>query len=296
VSAAIHRRRRAALVDRVRDAVTGSDARRLGAVRIAVTGYAVAYLLVRAPHLWDVAALGDVAPDRWAPVGPLTLWSAAWSATPLRVVLVATIAVALLAAAGRWWVLTAPATALGVLVLTSYRSSWGQIFHTENLLVLHLLVLAVVAVVDGGTSARRTRELGPQAAAVVVVVAYVLAGWAKLRISGWDWATGDALRNHVAHDNLRKVLVGDWWSPLGGWAVARSWVFPPLAVLTLVVELAAPLALLGGRLRAAWIAGAWAFHVGVLAFMAILFPYQLLGVAYVAVVAARPLRPTTRSP
>lgn len=272
------------------------DAARLATLRVAVTGYALVYLAVRAPHLWDVAALAETAPGRWAPVGPLTAWAEPWAPAAVRVLLVATILGAAVATAGRAWSVSAPATAVGALLLLSYRSSWGQIFHTENLLVLHLLVLAAVAVVDGGTSARRTRDLGPQAAAVVVVVAYVLAGWAKLRIGGWDWASGDALRHHVAHDNLRKVLVGDWWSPLGGWAVAHGWVFRPMAVLTLVVELTAPVALLGGRLRLVWVGAAWLFHVGVLALMAILFPYQLFGVAYVAILVAVPLRRGSGSP
>src|SRR5690606_5242718 len=136
-----------------------------------------------------------------------------------------TIVVGVLALLGRAWTITAPATAVCVLLLTSYASSWGQVFHTENLLVLHLLVLAVAAVVDGGTGARRSGELAPRAMAVVVVVAYVLAGWAKLRASGWGWVSGDALLHHVAHDNLRKVLVGDWYSPIGAWAVGHPWVF-----------------------------------------------------------------------
>src|SRR5690606_12722283 len=117
-------------------------------LRVLVTGYAVVYLVVRAPHLWDVADLGALAPDRWAPVGPLVAWDAPWPAAAVRVALVLTIVAALGATLGRFWVVSGPAAAAGVLVLTSYRSSWGQIFHTENLLVLHLLVLAVVALTD----------------------------------------------------------------------------------------------------------------------------------------------------
>jgi hypothetical protein len=41
-------------------------------------------------------------------------------------------------------------------------------------------------------------------------------------------------------------------------------------------------ALLGRRWRTAWVAAAWLFHVGVLALMAIAFPYQLTGVAFAA--------------
>jgi hypothetical protein len=51
-------------------------------------------------------------------------------------------------------------------------------------------------------------------------------------------------------------------------------------VLTVTVELGAWVALLGGRWRTAWVVAAWLFHVGVLALMAILFAYQLSGVAF----------------
>jgi len=46
------------------------------------------------------------------------------------------------------------------------------------------------------------------------------------------------------------------------------------------VELGAWVALLGGRWRNVWVVGAWLFHLGVLAVMAIVFPYQLSGVAF----------------
>jgi hypothetical protein len=62
--------------------------------------------------------------------------------------------------------------------------------------------------------------------------------------------------------------------------VGHAWLFPPLAVATLAVELGAPLALLGGRVARVWALLAWGFHVGVAAVMAIVFPYSLLGIAF----------------
>ena len=62
--------------------------------------------------------------------------------------------------------------------------------------------------------------------------------------------------------------------------MARDWIWRPVALATLVVELGAPVALLGGRWRNAWVASAWLFHVGTLALMAIMFPYPLSGVAF----------------
>src|SRR5690606_24095402 len=67
-----------------------------------------------------------------------------------------------------------------------------------------------------------------------------------------------------------------------------GWLWPPLAAGSLAVELGAPLALLHRRVAHAWVAAAWCFHAGVLALMAIAFPYQL------AVVAFAPLLPVER--
>ena len=49
--------------------------------------------------------------------------------------------------------------------------------------------------------------------------------------------------------------------------------------MTLVIELGAPIALLGARARGVG-PPAWGFHVGVVLLMKIVFPYPLLGVAY----------------
>jgi hypothetical protein len=187
-------------------------------------------------------------------------------------------------------------------------SSWGQVFHTENLMVLHLVILALApgaadALVVGRRSGRRARprpapardgdllstpEPEPAArygwpvrlAAVVVSLTYLVTGVAKLRLAGASWLDGDTLRHLVAYDNVRKAVLGDTYSPLGTALVEHAWVFAPLAVATLAVELGAVAALLGGRWRTVWVAAAWTFHVGVLALMAIVFAYPLSGVAF----------------
>jgi hypothetical protein len=112
------------------------------------------------------------------------------------------------------------------------------------------------------------------------VVAYVIAGVAKLRVGGLGWLDGDTLRNWVAYDNLRKEVLGDSYSTIGRHLVGYAWLFSPMAVLTVTVELGACVALLGGRWRTAWVVAAWLFHLSVLAVMAIVFPYQLSGVAF----------------
>src|SRR5690606_19115262 len=80
--------------------------------------------------------------------------------------------------------------------------------------------------------------------------------------------------------NLRKAELGASYSIIGAFAVRYDWIFPPLAGLSLLIELGAPVALFGRRIGMIWCALAWSFHFGVLVIMAILFHYPLLGVAY----------------
>ena len=47
----------------------------------------------------------------------------------------------------------------------------------------------------------------------------------------------------------------------------------------------------GRRLRHAWMAMAWTFHVGVLALMAVLFPYPLFGIAFASMLPVERLVP-----
>jgi hypothetical protein len=198
------------------------------------------------------------------------------------VLLVVALGTCVLAAAGRAEPVTAPLGAVTTLAVVTYTNSWGQVFHTENLLVLHLLVLGAATVI--GTAPRDGWPL--RLMSILTVVAYMLAGWAKLDIGGTDWLSGDVLRNQVAFDNLRKILLGDIHSPIGGWLVGIGWLWAPVGLLTVIVELGAPVALLGGRWRTAWVGAVWIFHLGILATMAILFPYPLSGIAFVSMFPA----------
>jgi len=250
--------------------------------------------MVRSPGLLQVA---DLPPSRFAPVGPLSWMAEPLDPTVARAVLALTIAAGVAALAGWRWRVTGPAFALGFLAVATYRVSFGHVLHTDHLVAVHLLVLAAAPAAGACWSldARRAGGAGGagrlderaavagwvlRVAAVATVVSYVLAGVAKLRYGGFDWLEGDVLRNQVAYDNLRKELLGDVHSPLGGWLVGLPVVFPALALGTVAVELGAPVALLGGRIRTVWVVAAWAFHLGILAMMAIMFPYQVLGFAY----------------
>lgn len=276
--------------------MTTALAQRLAVVRIAVFTYGAVYVTVRSPTIIDTSELD---PARFDPIGGV-----AWLNTPLQTpILAALVVLAVLAsgasALGWHYRFCSPAAALAVLVVLSHRLSWGQVLHTENLVVLHGCILAFTPAADAWSLDARSTTRRPQAGeesdytwalwliSAVTVSTYVIAAWAKLRIGGADWISGDVLRSHIAHDNLRKHLLGDPSSPLARFVVPQAWLFSPMAIGALALELAAPMALLGiRRVRHAWVALAWLFHVAVLALMAIVFPYQLLGVAFLSFVDA----------
>ncbi len=243
---------------------------RTDVVRVLVAGYVALWTTIRATDLLDTL---DFAPRRLDPVGPLAFLDGPLPAVVVVLAVIVTPIAAALMAVGRVPRISGPVAAAGFLLITTYRNSWGQLHHTENLVALHLIVLALVPFVR-----RRDTTWAMQAMAVLTVGTYFLAGVAKLRISGWAWLDGDVLRHQIAFDNARKEVMGDPQAPLGGWILRQGWLLAPSAVMTMVVELGAPLALVSRRLAALWCGLVVAFHLSIVAFMAILFPYHLLGI------------------
>jgi hypothetical protein len=92
--------------------------------------------------------------------------------------------------------------------------------------------------------------------------------------------TGDTLRNHVAYSATRLDVLGANPSPLAQSFLEQRWLGTPVAVATMVVELGAPVALLGGRWRNGWVIAAWLLHLGIALLMFVVFPYPLLLVAF----------------
>jgi Vitamin K-dependent gamma-carboxylase len=270
--------------------LTPMPAQRLALLRLALGALALGYLVIRAPHL---VGLAEFPARQFQPVG---LCAALTEPLPASLVM-ASVVLALLAGvafvAGLGFALSGPAFALSFLWVTTYRSSFGMVFHTENLLALHLLLLGASRAADAlSVDERRRNRTMPtpsaeygwpvRALCLVTVLAYVLAGVAKLKLAGGPWLEGELLRRQIAYDNLRKLELGTEVSPLGPWLVRHRAVFPVLAVATMLVELGAPLALVRARVAKAWVAAAWGFHVGVLLFMSIGFFYQLSGFAYLS--------------
>jgi len=262
---------------------------RLAMFRILIGTFGLVYLLIRLPVFLQ---LGDRRTG-FDGVGLAGLLDGPVSSA----VLAGTVAVAALAGIGfilgwRFRVI-GPLFALGMLALGSYRGSWGQLLHFENLMVLYLLIVALAPSADAWSldARRRADDRRPAGASsvygwpialasLVLVITYVIAGIAKLRYGGLDWVFGDTLRNHVAYAAARLDLLGGTPSPFAGLGVRLESVWPLAAAATIAIELAAPIALLGGRIRTVWVIAAWSMHLGVLAFMLIGFPMPLFLVAF----------------
>ena len=260
---------------------------RLAAFRVCVGVFTVAYLSLRFPVFWGLA---DKAPSTFAGVGPLAWVDDPLPAAVIRGALVVGLVSGIATTIGYRFRVAAPTLAVVVLLLTTYRSSWGQLLHFENLVVLHLLIVAIFPGADAWSlDARRTggRRRDPttyglalQLACLCVVTTYLIAGIAKLRLGGFEWAFGDTLRNHIAYSAVRLDLLGATGSPIAGMVVRNAWMLPPMAALSVLIELAAPVALVGSRLRNLWIAAAWSMHVAIFATMLVGFPYPLFLVAF----------------
>lgn len=267
-------------------------AERLALLRILVAGYGVVWLVVRAPHLRNVAGFAD---DRWRPPGVLSGLADPPSGSVVLMVVLLAVASGLAVLVGWRHRVSGPTFALALLLVTTWRNGWGQIFHTENLLVLHAWVLALVpasaawsldarrsartpgGAVESLTSARFGWPI--RVMALLTVSTYFVAGVAKIRYGGAGWLQGDVLARQIAFDNIRKAAVGSTTSPVAGLLLDARWLLTPMALSSLVVELGAPLALLSPRAARLWAGATWLFHMGIVVTMVILFAYPLSLVA-----------------
>ena len=262
-------------------------AERLAMLRVLTGTFALIYLIAQAAPLLGYATFPD---HRFAPVGVVRLLTEPLAVWIHYVLFGLTLSSCVLFAVGAWFRISGPVFASCLFWLLSYRNSWGLVFHTENLLVLHVLILGLAPAadvwsIDAKPPSRNTSAIGRHGWAIrvlcfVTVIAYFLAGVAKLKSIGFAWADGEVLRTHVAYDALRKLKLGSPSSPVGAWLVSYPWLFTPLGMLTMVLELGAPAALLSGRLGRFWCYGIWGFHLGVWLLMFILFPYAISGVSF----------------
>jgi hypothetical protein len=260
-----------------------APAERLAALRIAIGTFATLYVLARSGELIASAQLHR---GSFEPVGVARILSA--PLPPWLAIAIAGMCVALMIGftLGVAYRIVAPVAAVALLWTLTYRNAWGQVFHTENLVVLHVLALACMPAADAWTLGRSRagdpRDYGwaIKLLAALTVATYLLAGIAKLRLAGVAWLDGEQLRNQIAVDNARKVLFGAAPSRIAMPLLAHPSWFTGFSIATLVVELGAPFVFLHRRIAHVWAVTAWAFHLGVLLLMNIVFPYPLLGFAF----------------
>jgi hypothetical protein len=271
-----------------------APAERLAGLRILIGGFACGYLASRFPELVKSARLP---PALFEPLGVVRVLGAPLPSAVAIAIAAATLALFAAFTLGFAYRVIAPLAAAALVWTLSYRTSWGQTFHTENVLVLHVIALACSPAADvwaiGNTRKRGHAGYGwgIKLLVALTVATYVVAGIAKLRIAGTSWLDGEQLRNHVAIDNVRKALLGDPMSSLAIPMLDHPALFTAFSITTLAIELGAPVALFGARVAIAWAIGAWLFHVGVLLVMTILFPYALFGFAYLPLFPVeRPLK------
>jgi len=274
-------------------------AARLGVLRVLVGGYALWYLLARYGLLVHVAR-GDERLFR--PVGLAALHDAPISPATFEWLLCATIVLSVLFVAGLFHRIVGPLFAVALLWLLSYRNSWSMIFHSANLLVVHVLVLGITPAANAFSLDAWFRRRVPwltwprtsdavdwrygwpvRLIGTVTTVVYALAGLAKvLGPMGWRWVDGAALHGYIFRDAIRKELMGDGATALARQLGGPTAMLTALAVFTLIVELGAPLALMHKSAARVWAALVFGMHWGIWAIMGIAFPYQLSAVAFAA--------------
>jgi hypothetical protein len=265
----------------------GAPPERLAMLRILVGGFAMAYVLARLPHLLGLARFSA---GQLEPVGLVSLLDAPLGPWLHRGMVAATALASVPFVLGYRFRIAGPLFALLLLWTLSYRNSFGMIFHTENLLVIHVALLGLVPAADAWSLDARAGRAAPgdpvsygwviKLMSLVTCLAYLLAGIAKVRYGGDAWTSGDILRHHVAIDAVRKELLGSTSSPLAGPLIGQTWLFAALALATMALELGAPVAMIGGKVAVVWVVGIVGFHYGVVVLMVISFPYPMSGVAF----------------
>lgn len=270
-----------------------APAERLAMLRILVGIFA--YCLVAANYIQWVE-IGRTALVLFKPVGVVALLSRPLPPVVNQVLLIATLLLGIPFILGWRYRFTGPAFAALLLWVISYRLSWSMIYHSMHTTVLHILVLGLSPAADAlSLDAQRRSAAGARAEpasawqygfpiqliCAVTVFAYFVTGMAKVAGPlGWSWGTGEALRSQVAADAIRKEVLGSAGARLFYRLYNQVWLFAMMAVLTFVVELGAPLALLNKRLGRLWAVTAFLMHWGILVIMAIDFRYHLTGIIY----------------
>lgn len=236
----------------------------------------------------DTSAWAQVSPIFWAPEGFFRLLGLRPLPAPVLAVLDLLWKVCLLLAAIG---LRTRAAMAGAFVLGFYLlglpHNFGKIHHDNGLIVLVLGVLALSRAGDALSVDRwLARRRGAAAATAsgehtwpvrlvqtIVAISFFAAGVAKLRVSGWGWVGSDNLANLlVLHHYTQDPPLTD----LGLTLAAHPLLARALALASLLLELAAPLAVFSERARRLVVPGLVGMMAGFLLFFGFTpWPYLL---------------------
>lgn len=271
----------------------GAPAARPAVLRVLLGAYILYYLGRRYSMLMAVARSDS---SLFKPVGVVAHLERPVTVEAFRATLLATYAANVAFILGWRHRYTGPLFAGLLLWVLCYRNSWSMIYHNDNVLVLHALILGLAPSADelsldarrGATPVSISNPVGDwrygwplRLMSTVTVVTYFLAGMAKVAGPlGRSWANGDALRSQVAVDGLRKELLGKEAAPLAYALYDKLPLFGVLGLGSLLMELAAPAALFHKRLSRLWAANAFLMHWGIFFVMGIRFRYQLSGLIF----------------
>ncbi len=273
-----------------------APAERLAALRLVLGIFSLGYLL---PRVGMFREISRQATDLFEPVGVVSWLQAPLPPMVFDGLLVATLLANIAFLLGWRYRVSGPLFGLLLLMTMCYRNSWSMIFHNDNILVLHALILGFVPAADAwsldsrrstkpgswlfGTTAGQNWQYGwPIRLMMAVATApYILSGIAKLAgPTGIGWITGEVMRDQVAIDALRKIVLGGSSSKAIYLLYSQTGLFMLLGLITMVVELGAPFALASRKWAMRWAVVAFLMHWGILLMMDITFRYQLSGAMY----------------
>ena len=272
-----------------------APAARLALLRIFVGLFAVYYV---GPRFSMFSAMGRSSPTVFEPIGLATLLHGPMSPQIFDVLLVATLVANAAFILGFLHRLTGPAFGILLFLTLTYRNSWSMIYHNDNVLVFHALILGFAPAADAlsiDAWRRKRKSRTPRRnlegdwrfgwpislMCLVTALTYFLSAMAKLAGPlGWAWIDGEAMRGYLAVDGLRKELLGEGASPLIFALYDYVGLFTMLAAVSLVIELGALPALLHRSVARAWAIYAFFMHWGIVYLMGINFPYYTYGIIF----------------
>lgn len=179
---------------------------------------------------------------------------------------------------------TATACILAIVFL-GMPHSFGKMHHSD---ALGMLIFVALALAPSGAAwsvdawwRRRRGRVAPTASGafhwpvrfvqVMMVTVFFAAGVAKLRVSGLEW---------IFSDNIRNTIIWHYYNfeppfALGLWLAQFDVVARGLALASVALEVAAPLALIGTRARLLLVPSLYLMQLGFWALMGIAFPPYL---------------------